>query len=148
MTDAELVAAKLAFIETTVAELRRLALPERLRDDVKEERFVLHSLQLAIQAAIDVASHIVSSDRLGEPSTNRELFELLQRHGWLAADEARTLHDMAGFRNVVVHGYQAVDLGFVERILAEHLPDLLGFCSSIGGRLAGGAAPSSPGDRS
>lgn len=52
MTDRELVAKKLAAIETYVAELRRLARPESLGDDVREERFVLHTLQLAIQALV------------------------------------------------------------------------------------------------
>ncbi len=39
MTDPELVAKKLAFIETCVRELRTLARPERIADDLREERF-------------------------------------------------------------------------------------------------------------
>ena len=77
MTDPDLVAKKLAHIETCVAQLRSLAKPEALRTDVREERFVEHTLQAAIQAALNVAFHIVSDDRLGEPETNRELFDLL-----------------------------------------------------------------------
>ena len=38
MTDPELVAKKLAFIETCVRELRTLARPERIADDLREER--------------------------------------------------------------------------------------------------------------
>ncbi len=40
MTDAELVAKKLAFIETSCRELRQLADLERIRTDVRERRFV------------------------------------------------------------------------------------------------------------
>ena len=83
MTDRELLAKRLATIETCLDELRRLGRPESLEHDLKERRFVEHSLQIAIQAALDVAAHIVSDERLGEPSTNRELFELLGRAGWL-----------------------------------------------------------------
>ncbi|MEA2750073.1 MAG: hypothetical protein QOI41_4216 [Myxococcales bacterium] len=57
MTDEGLVAQKLAFIETCVEQLRTMARPERIATDVREERFVAHTLQLAIQAALDVASH-------------------------------------------------------------------------------------------
>src|SRR4051812_12224986 len=45
--------------------------------DARERRFVEHTLQIAIQAMRDVASHIVSDERLGEPRTNQELLELL-----------------------------------------------------------------------
>lgn len=54
MTDPQLLAKRLALIETGVAELRRLARPELLDTDVREERFVEHTLQIAIQAAQDV----------------------------------------------------------------------------------------------
>ena len=38
MTDAELVLKKLAFVETCLAELERLAKPELIADDVRERR--------------------------------------------------------------------------------------------------------------
>ena len=134
MTDPDLVAKKLALVETCVEQLRTLARPEALRTDVREERFVEHTLQVAIQAALDVASHIVSDDRLGEPETNRELFDLLVRAGRIAPELAATLRDMAGFRNVLVHGSQDVDLGVVEDVLRSHLGDLLAFVAAIRAR--------------
>ena len=81
MTDAELLEKKLAVIETCVADLRRLATPALIATDLREERFAEHTLQIAIQAALDAASHIVSDARLGEPRSNRELFTLLERGG-------------------------------------------------------------------
>ncbi len=131
MTDPELVAKRLALIETCVQQLRSLGRPEAMRADIREERFVEHTLQIAIQAALDVASHIVSDERLGEPETNRELFDLLVRAGRLPPALATTLRNMAGFRNVVVHGYQDVDLGVVEDVVRNHLDDLLAFVSAI-----------------
>ena len=136
MTDKELVAKKLAVIETAVAELRSLARPEMLRTDVREERFVEHTLQIAIQAALDVASHVVSDEHLGEPETNRDLFDLLVRAGWVEAPLASNLRDMASLRNVIVHGYQDVDLGIVEDVLLHHLGDLLEFVAAMRARLS------------
>lgn len=131
MTDPVLVAKKLAIIETCVRELRTLGRPEALRSDVRERRFVEHTLQIAIQAALDVASHVVSDDRLGEPDTNRALFDLLASHGRLPSALASTMRDMAGFRNVVVHGYQSVDLGILEDVLRNRLDDLLSFVEAM-----------------
>ncbi len=135
MTDPDLVAKKLALVETCVEQLRTLARPEALRTDVREERFVEHTLQVAIQAALDVASHIVSDERLGEPETNRELFDLLARAGRIEPALSAVLRDMAGFRNVIVHGYQDVDLGVVEDVLRHHLGDLLAFVATVRTRL-------------
>ncbi len=131
MTDPDLVAKKLAVVETAVRELRTLARPEAIREDVREERFGAHTLQIAIQAALDVASHVVSDERLGEPETNKELFDRLARAGKLDPALAATLRDMAGFRNVIVHGYREVDLGVVEDVVRNHLGDLLSFVAAM-----------------
>ncbi len=131
MTDRDLVEKKLAQIETYVSELRRLAKPADLGRDLREERFVEHTLQLAIQAALDVASHIVSDERLGEPATNRELFDRLARRGYLSASLAATLGNMAGFRNLLVHGYDTVDLAIVRDVLEHRLDDLLAFVTAV-----------------
>jgi uncharacterized protein YutE (UPF0331/DUF86 family) len=132
VTDVDLLAKKLAFIETCLRELRTLARPEAIRADVKERRFAEHTLQLAIQAALDVASHVVSDERLGEPRTDREL---LAGAGWLAPDLAARLRDMAGFRNVLVHGYTDVDPDLVRDVVTNHLSDLDAFVAAARARL-------------
>ena len=42
---------------------------------------------------------------------------------------------MAGFRNVVVHLYQEVDLGIVRDVVENHLGDLLEFVETVRRRL-------------
>ena len=135
MTDPDLIAKKLARIETCVAELQRLARPAELSHDVKEERFVEHTLQLAIQAVLDVASHIVADRRLGEPRSSRELVDLLLRDGWMPEALAASLRSMIGFRNVLVHGYDTVDLAVVRDVLEHRLGDLTAFVAAIRARL-------------
>lgn len=135
MTDAALVAKKLARIESCLAELRRLAQPAALESDIREQRFVEHTLQIAIQAALDVASHVVSDRCLGEPRTNRELFDLLHRDGWLDESLTATLKNMTGFRNVLVHGYDDVDLAVVKDIVNNRLGDLAAFVEAVRRRL-------------
>jgi uncharacterized protein YutE (UPF0331/DUF86 family) len=94
-------------------------------------RFAAYTLQIAVQAALDVASHIVSDERLGEPDTNRQLFDLLVRAGWLSPGLTDTMHKMAGFRNVVVHGYQTLDKAILVDIVSNRLEDLLDFAKAI-----------------
>lgn len=135
MTDAELVAKKLAHIETCLHELRTLVRPDEIVTDLRAERFAEHTLQIAIQAAQDVASHIVSDERLGEPRTNRELFALLARHGWLGDELSTTMQRMIGFRNILVHGYEIVDPQIVREIVTQRLGDLQRFVDRIRPRL-------------
>lgn len=90
---------------------------------------------MAIQAALDAASHIVTDERLGEPETNRELFEILGAHGWLPSDLAHRLAEMASFRNILVHDYAQVNLMIVRRIAEEDLDDLEDFIREIRSRL-------------
>ncbi len=71
MTDPDLVAKKLAFVVTCLHELRTLARPDAIDSDVRERRFVEHTLQVAIQACQDVASHIVSDDPVSAPVGSR-----------------------------------------------------------------------------
>ncbi len=76
------------------------------------------------------------SDALrGEPRTHRELFELLQRHGWLTPGLAEVIRQMVGFRNIVVPGPQRVQLQIMRDISAQRLDDLLTFNAAIMARL-------------
>jgi uncharacterized protein YutE (UPF0331/DUF86 family) len=114
-----------------VRDVRELGHPERIDEDLREERFIAHTLQLAIQAALDVASHIASDERLGEPATNRQLFDLLVKAGWIPKTLAPTLRDMAGFRNVLVQGYQTVDNAILHDVATHRQGDLLAFVDHV-----------------
>jgi uncharacterized protein YutE (UPF0331/DUF86 family) len=135
MTDVDLIEKKLAFIETCVRQLRDLGQPERIPVDLREERFAAHTLQIAIQAAQDIASHIVSEGRLGEPETNRALFDLLRGNGWLDSELSGVMQRMIGFRNIVVHGYQHLNPTLLQDLVVHRLDDLLAFTSAIRSRL-------------
>jgi uncharacterized protein YutE (UPF0331/DUF86 family) len=136
MTDQELIEKRLAFIETCLHELRTMAKPSVIETDLKERRFIEHTLQICLQATQDVASHIVSDEKLGEPATNVELFTLLARAGWLEEQQARSLRAAIGFRNVVVHGYAAVDAAIVKDVVENHLSDIVTFVAAVRARLS------------
>lgn len=62
-------------------------------------------------AASDATSHIVSGERLGEPRTNRKLFDRLEQAGGIETALPGTLHDLTGFQNILVHDCDTVNLG-------------------------------------
>ena len=136
MIDTGLVEKKLAFIETCLRELSELVELEALDSDIREQRFAQHTLQMALQSALDVSSHIVSARRLGEPETNRELFGLLAADGWVSVDLLPTLKAMAGLRKLLVHGYQQVDNSVLRDVIENRLQDLTRFTTAVRERVA------------
>jgi uncharacterized protein YutE (UPF0331/DUF86 family) len=77
----------------------------------------------------------MSDERLGEPRTSRELFDLLERSGWVPAPLAATLRNMVGFRNVLVHGYDDVDVAIVRDVVEHRLGDLIQYVAIVRSRL-------------
>jgi uncharacterized protein YutE (UPF0331/DUF86 family) len=63
------------------------------------------------------------------------LFDLLAEHGWIQTGLAETLRRMSGFRNVLVYGYDDVDLRVVEDVATNRHGDLLAFVDSVRARL-------------
>ena len=73
----------------------------------------------AIEGCIDVAQHIVSSERLGAPDTNADALRRLGEHRVIDTDLADSLARAVGFRNVLVHGYVDVDDDVVHASFAD-----------------------------
>jgi len=134
--DRSLVEKHAAYIVTAVESLRRHGKPEELDSNPVQFGFIVHTLQTAVQAAIDVAAIIVAERKLGEPATNRELFELIAHDGWVDANRAELWQRIVSFRNIVVHRYLAVDARVVRGIVDSHMDDLLAFVRGIRERLA------------
>lgn len=125
MIDHERVSAKITTIERCLARIAEVR-GERRKDllPVDVEDIASLNLQRAIQAAVDLATHIVSAEGYGSPDSTAGVFTLLQQRGVIDTDLATRLRRMVGFRNIAVHEYQTVDPAILESILERHLGDL------------------------
>lgn len=127
MVDEVRVLRLLRSVTDAVATLRREAgaTAER-RDDPLWLPGVKYTFITAIEACIDVAQHLCSSEGWGAPADNGAAMTSLARHGVLATDLAARLRQAVGFRNVLVHEYVIVDDAVVVRRL-DDLTDLESF---------------------
>jgi uncharacterized protein YutE (UPF0331/DUF86 family) len=125
MIDRDRVLAKIATIDRCLARIAEVR-GERRKDllPVDVEDIASLNLQRAIQAAIDLAANIISTEGYGTPDSTAGVFTLLQQRGVIDADLALRLRRMVGFRNIAVHEYQTVDPAILESILERHLGDL------------------------
>ncbi len=140
MVDAEVLRLRLRELDRRIGALReaRAAGRERFLSDPQLQAAVERHLQLALQSALDAAAHVVAEDFPESPSTYREVFELLGRHGILDGALVFRLGRAAGLRNLLVHGYLELD---PERIWAslEDLDDLVALAARLEAYLEGRA---------
>lgn len=124
--------AKLATIRRCLQRIRTITGGDatRVRDaDVQD--IVVLNLQRAIQAAIDLAAHLISRRQWGLPDSLKAHFTILQRERIIDADLGARLEAMVGFRNIAVHDYEAIDVRILERIVSERLGDLEAFAAAL-----------------
>jgi len=80
-----------------------------------------HHLQIAIQACIDIASHIVATLGLPAPSKETaEVFKSLAREKIITDEFAKVMKDVVSYRNVIVHGYLEVNRHITYENIQKH----------------------------
>ena len=95
---------------------------------------ILHLWQ-AVQIVIDLALSACLHLRLGTPATYADAFHRLAGAGALEASLADRLVRAAGFRNLVAHAYEDLDMMRVHRAASEGPPDLRAFLAALRDRL-------------
>ncbi len=126
----DVLIAKKASLERCVAQIRRYdALPTDVpfeQDYLRQDAICLN-IQRGCELAIDIANHLIRAKKLGVPQSSRESFSILAREGLIPADTAEKMMNMVGFRNVLVHRYQDLEIEILRAVIDTGLDDLLGF---------------------
>lgn len=130
--DPEVIRRHLAALREALANLRRHAgcRAVELRANADLRWTVERGLQLCVQNALDIATHLAAASGLDSPDYATAIDRLAEL-SVLSAEFAARLRPMAGFRNILVHGYLQVDLEILERILREKLSELEEFASRV-----------------
>ena len=68
---------------------------------------------------------------MGLPKESRESFRLLAQNHIIHGQLASTLERMVGFRNVLVHQYQQLDISVMIDVIENRLDELLEFTNCI-----------------
>lgn len=120
-------------------------LSDKPRSDFDEDPYlrdiVERNLEVSAQCCIDISHRIISIKGARKPIDHYDAILRMGELGVLPADFARQLAPVAGFRNVLVHEYVAVDWDEVYEAL-HRLEDFERFARSVRRWLANGATPS------
>jgi len=130
--DREVIRRHLGALREALANLRRHAGRSvvELRADADLRWIVERGLQLCVQNVLDVATHLAAASGLDSPDYASAIDRLADLRV-LPSEFASRLRLIAGFRNVLVHGYLQVDLDVLERVLRERLDDLEAFARYV-----------------
>jgi len=133
VVDRDLLLRKLADLDQYVAQVAEFqdVTPEEYRRDWKTQRIVERTLQMAIEACLDVANHLVADRQLRVASSYAEIYDVLGEAGLLEDRLRKTMIRMARFRNILVHDYERIDPAVVIRILREDLDDFRRFREAV-----------------
>jgi uncharacterized protein YutE (UPF0331/DUF86 family) len=125
MVDRILLERILADIRANVRELRDATdvTWEIYRTDVRARRFVERTLHIIIEGCIDAAQHIISDERMREPTSYRDTFAVLAEKKILSPEELPKFENIVSFRNCLVHYYEKIDDEIVFGIFKNNLPD-------------------------
>jgi len=137
----DIVLNKKESIERCVKQVRTYyGLPGDLpfeEDYLKQDAIALN-LQRACEQCIDLANHTIRVRKLGLPNESKDSFRLLAENHIIPKDLAGRLQGMIGFRNVLVHEYQRLDIRLMIDVIENRLDDLLLFVDCIVKEFYGG----------
>lgn len=104
--DREQVTKIISDIERYTKDLQELGISRR--DDL-EDRRTLYALSMLlftiINRALDLADEVILTNRLGMPSSYREIFDILRRRRYVDRDLAEEMAALVFYRNMIAHQY-------------------------------------------
>ncbi len=121
-------------IERCVKQIRTyFAMPSELafEDDFLKQDAIAINLQRAAEQCIDLANHLVKIKKLGIPKESKDAFTLLANAGIISQELSKKLKGMVGFRNILVHDYQDLEIKVMKEIIEYHLDDLIFFTECV-----------------
>lgn len=139
MVDPDVIGALLAQLREYTDDLEAMngiTYDELCQDKVKR-RYLERTLQIAIEACLDIGHHLISAQGWRQPKDYRDIITILSEQGVLAQDKTVDLQRMAQFRNLVVHNYAQVDVAKMYGILKDHRRDLRDFAADVARYLRG-----------
>lgn len=99
-------------IENILRFERHLAQAVKLKDKDISDYLIYNTLAMecfqAVNALIEIGEYIVVKNKLGFPSSYREIFEILENSKIIEKEELENLKRLIFLRNLIAHEYQKI----------------------------------------
>ena len=104
--------------------------------DIHKQSSAKYNFIVAIEAAIDLANHLISKRALRAPEDYADVFKVLADASVIDKGFSIELIKMARFRNRLVHLYWDVDIAEIWKIIQTRLNDFEEYIYQIGSYLS------------
>ena len=101
--------------------------PATFAHDFTRQDAALLNIQRACEACIDIGQYIIRRHKWGITQSARDIFVVLAQQQLISQELSIQLQKMVGFRNIIVHAYQQIDIDIVVAVIVHHLSDFLNF---------------------
>ena len=137
MVDKDLIIAKAGSVKRHIDRIKAKSDADMaaFMQDLDRQESIAFNMHLAIQNCMDIAAHIISDEGLGVPGSAVEMFFILQEKGFLSANLADRMVKAVGFRNLLVHEYQKIDLQRLHKAAEKNVDDLIEYLSAVFSKL-------------
>jgi uncharacterized protein YutE (UPF0331/DUF86 family) len=130
----EVLQTRISYIEDSLKSLERFkGIPYiKFHSNSDNFRIAFYDLHRALEAVMDIGSHILSRIPGARPASYKDIPRLLEKHKIIPAEfVANSLTKMAGYRNRMVHFYGEITEKEIYIIIQEELEDFYKFLEHI-----------------
>jgi uncharacterized protein YutE (UPF0331/DUF86 family) len=130
----EVLQTRISYIEDSLKSLERFKgiTYNEFHANQDNFRIAFYDLHRALEAIMDIGTHILSRIPGARPTSYKDIPRLLEKNKIIPADFAmNSLSKMAGYRNRMVHFYGEITEREIYNIIQEELEDFYTFLTHI-----------------
>jgi len=126
LVDSSVILKRIGQIRKCVATLetiRRKHTKKQFLNDEMVQAAAERNVQVAVQSVLDICNHVVADMKLEVPDEEKQAFLIMASHKLISEQLAKTLLQMTGMRNILVHEYLEVDHHRLYSVMTNNLGD-------------------------
>jgi uncharacterized protein YutE (UPF0331/DUF86 family) len=104
---------------------------QQLTENRRERAILERFLYLACDSMISLLEMIISYRDYPVATTYSENIDILFEKNLISQDEAEMLHKIVGFRNILSHDYEKLNLTIIKNVIDNKLDDILKLLKKI-----------------
>ncbi|MGH8548738.1 MAG: type VII toxin-antitoxin system HepT family RNase toxin [Methylococcales bacterium] len=102
-----------------------------LANDYDTQDIVALNLTRAVQLCVDIGAHLIADNEFPPPDTMGQVFDILNKAGFIDSGLAIRMKKAVGFRNLAVHNYETINWAIVHAIARYGLVDFAEFAQAV-----------------